>query len=193
MSHSSLPLLRRPPFLVVGFWLAASTTLLVLTSSIAHAGDSRLQGQSSASENPACALLTAAEIRNATGFPGYSEPSPADPPGQGAGGGASCQYSAPVFGGGKGPLLSLVLIVGKNYTKTVPIGRGCKKEPVPGVGEEAFFEVCPTPRADRTPPLYVKAGARDLILQMDIEAPDTAATIRPKVIAVAKAAAAKPQ
>jgi len=85
-----------------------------------------------------------------------------------------------------------VLIDGKNYTKTMPMARGCKKEAVPGVGDEAFFEVCPsTGRLSRTPPLYVKAGTRDLIVQMDIDAPDTDATIRPKVIAVAKAAAAK--
>src|ERR1044071_6825394 len=81
--------------------------------------------------NPACAVLTVAEIRTATGFTGYDRPSPGDPPGQGAGGGASCQYEAPRFAVdakgnaipvGKGPLLSLVLIDGKNYTKNMATG-----------------------------------------------------------------------
>ena len=142
----------------------------------------------------------AKRTRTITGFPGYKRPSPGDPAGQGAGGGASCQYessgpSVDARGNAineKGPLLSLVLIDGKNYTKTMPMARGCRKEAVSGVGDEAFFEICPSAgRLSRTPPLYVKAGAKDLIVQMDIDSPDTEATIRPKVIAVAKAAAAK--
>lgn len=150
--------------------------------------------------NAACSVLTPEELRTITGFPGYKRPSPGDAAGEGAGRGASCQYESPgltVDARGnaikeKGPLLSLVLINGKNYTKTMPIGRGCKKEVVSGVGDEAFFEVCPSNRKlTRTSPLYVKAGNSDLILQMDIDDPDSEATIRPKVIAIAKAAAAK--
>lgn len=152
-----------------------------------------------AAQNPACTVLSAAEIRDITGFPGYKSASPGDPPGQGAGGGASCQFETlgpTVDAKGnavnlKGPLLSIVLIDGKNYTRTMPIGRGCTKDAVAGVGDEAFFEVCPNRIASRTPPLYVKAGSKDLILQMDIDKPDTEASIRPKVIALAKAAAAK--
>ena len=159
-----------------------------------------VQGGGRSSQNPACAVLTTAEVRAATGFTGYGDPSPGDPPGQGAGGGASCQFSAPAFAvdakgnplpAQKGPLVSIVLVEGKNYTRTVPIGKGCNKETVPGVGDEAFFEACPQPRMTRTPPLYVKAGTKDLILQMDIESPDTEAAIKPKVIGLAKAAAAK--
>ena len=152
------------------------------------------------SGNPACSILTPQELQNITGFPGYKRPSPGDPPGQGAGGGASCQYqstgpSVDARGNAveeKGPLLSLVLIDGKNYTTTMPIGRGCRKEAVQGVGDVAFFEVCPgDAKVSRTPPLYVKSGTKDLIIQMDIVAPDREQDIRPKVIAVAKAAAAK--
>jgi hypothetical protein len=63
---------------------------------------------------------------------------------------------------------------------------------VSGVGDEAFFEVCPSAgRLSRTPPLYVKSGSKDLIVQMDIESSDADAAIRSKVLAVAKAAAAK--
>lgn len=158
------------------------------------------QGRAAQTSNSACNILTPEELRAITAFPGYKRPSSGDPAGQGAGGGASCQYqstgpSVDARGNAideKGPLLSLVLIDGKNYTKTMAMARGCKKEAVSGVGDEAFFEVCPSAgRLSRTPPLYVKAGTKDLIVQMDIESPDTEATIRPKVIAVAKAAAAK--
>lgn len=160
-----------------------------------------LQARAGASQNPACAILTVAEIRSLTGFPGYRSPSPGDPPGQGAGGGASCQFESTgptVDARGnpvnlKGPLLSIVLIEGKNYTRTAAVRTGCKREPVPGVGDMAYFEVCPSRIASRTPPLYVKAGSKDLILQMDIDTPETDTSMRPKVIAVAKAAAAKLQ
>jgi hypothetical protein len=122
-----------------------------------------------------------------------------DAPGQGAGGGASCQYQGGLIVDAKGkavyekgPLISLVVIDGRNYTNTRPIARGCKNEAVSGVGDAAFFEVCPSASAPtRTPVLFVKSSTKDLIVQMDIEPPDTAATTQSKLIAVAKAAVAK--
>ena len=179
--------------LPAALFASAATSTYAQTPPRGAAGDTQ-------SGNAACNILTPEELRTITGFPGYKRPSPGDSAGQGAGGGASCQYQSPgltVDARGnpikeKGPLLSLVLIDGKNYTNTMPIGRGCKKETVPGVGDSAFFEVCPSSaRLTRTPPLYVKSGSKDLIVQMDIDDPDRDETIRPKVIAVAKAAAAK--
>ena len=180
--------------------------LLVLATAL-HAGvtvgTAGMAGgvQRGGAQNPACALFTAAEIRTITGFSGYENPSPGDDPGQGAGGGASCQYSKPVFPRvdasgkavptGKGPMLSIVLIDGKVYTRTAKLAPGCTRESVSGVGDEAYFAVCASSREMRTAPLYVKAGSKDLIVQLDIEPPDTEAALRPKVIAVAKAAAAK--
>jgi len=183
-------------------WLtwALPAALIAAAASADAQTQRRDAGSGTQSGNAACNVLTPEELRTLTGFPGYKRPSPGDSAGQGAGGGASCQYQSPgliVDARGnavkeKGPLLSLVLIDGKNYTNTMPIGRGCRKEPVPGVGDVAFFEVCPAgPKMSRTPPLYVKSGTKDLIVQMDIDEPDRDETIRPKVIAVAKAAAAK--
>jgi hypothetical protein len=147
--------------------------------------------QSTAAQNPACALLSAAEVRKITGFPDYNV-SPGDPPADGR---SSCQYVAPAFGGGKGPLVSLVLIEGKDWTaqnrRLMKLPPACKREAASDIGDDAYFEVCPTPRPFRTSPLYVKAGAKDLIVQIDIQAPDTEVTLRPKVIALAKAAVAK--
>ena len=158
------------------------------------------RGQSQRAEaNPACAVLSVAEVRKITGYPDYRV-SPGDPPGQGAGGGASCQYVAPAFGVDakgnptipKGPLISLVLIDGKDWTRSAKHPSGCKREPAPGIGDEAYFEVCPSPaKLRRSYPLYVKAGSRDLIVQMDIVEPDTEPSVRSKVVALAKAAVAK--
>jgi hypothetical protein len=68
---------------------------------------------------------------------------------------------------------------------------GCQREAVAGVGEDAFFESCPASRSQRFPPLYVRAGTNDLILQMDVEPPATVAAVRQTLIAIAQAAVRK--
>ncbi len=143
---------------------------------------------------PACAVLSLAEIKTVTGNQGYVDASSGDEPGQGAGGGSSCQYSGAAFTGPKAPMVSLVLIPGKNWTataRTFKLAQGCKRETVAGVGDDAFFESCPASQPIRSAPLYVKAGSKDLIIQMDIQAPATEATVRNTIIAIAKAAVAK--
>ncbi len=143
----------------------------------------------------ACALLSVAEIRNITGRQDYPEGDQGDPPGQGVGGGSSCQYGGATFmPGDHPPLLGIVLIPatgGKSWTEgrqAVKLYEGCKREPLSGVGDLAFAELCPR---DRGPRVYVKAGAHDVIVQIDAEPPATAASVKPTVVAVAKAAAAK--
>jgi len=143
---------------------------------------------------PACAVLSLAEIKTITGIQGYVNASTGDEPGQGAGGGSSCQYTGAVFVGPKAPMVSLVLIPGKNWTataRTFKLAQGCNRETVAGVGDDAFFESCPASKPLRSAPLYVKVGSNDLIFQMDIEAPVTESTVRNTVIAIAKAAVAK--
>ena len=178
---------------VVTAILSAAVAALSPTASAAVRGLAR-GGQANAAQIPACALLSVTEVRKITGYADYNV-SPGDPTGQGVAGGSSCQYVAPAFGAAKAPLVSLVLINGKDWTaqnrRLMKLPVGCNREPVPGLGDDAYFEFCPNPRPFRTSPLYVKAGAKDLIVQIDIEAPNTEATMRPKVIALAKAAVAK--
>jgi hypothetical protein len=59
---------------------------------IATAAGSDLRAQGAG--NPACGLLTAADLAQATGK-SYDAPSPGDGMGEGAGGGASCQWGDP--------------------------------------------------------------------------------------------------
>ena len=73
----------------------------------------------------------------------------------------------------------------------MPLPEGCTREDVKGVADDAFFQNCPDPRSKRSSPLFVKAGANDLILQMDIEPPATAARVREIVLELARAAVAK--
>lgn len=145
---------------------------------------------------PACALLTVADIRTATGRADYPNDVEGDPEVEGAAGGSSCQYggATTTTPGNHAPLVSLVLIKGKNWTaqtRGMALPAGCTREPVTGVGDEAFLQSCPTSKSMRSSPLYVKVGANDLIVQMDIEPPATQATVGPIVMAVARAAVKK--
>lgn len=150
------------------------------------------RGQGADPPTPACALLSVAEVRTITGRPEYPDFVDGDPDGDGAGGGSSCQYGgASMMPGVHAPLLSVVLIKGKDWTarsRSGTLPAGCQREAVAGVGDEAFFESCPASRLKRSAPLYVRAGTNDLILQMDVEPPATEAAVRQTVIAIAKAA-----
>jgi hypothetical protein len=142
---------------------------------------------------PACALLSASEISKAAGRT-YPEGSNGDNEGEGIAGGSGCTWGGASIGpGDEPPMVGLALIRGKSYTTQRRAGKppqGCKVEPVQGVGDEAFFESCPKGKLKRTDPLYVKAGANDLIIEMDVEPPATEVSARQTVIAMAKAAVA---
>lgn len=156
--------------------------------------DLAAQGGPSPAANPACALLTDQEIRTATGRT-YDAASPGDDLGQGAGGGASCQWGGPTFGPGEDlPLLGVVFIPESprgSYTehslKRKPMP-GCARETLRGVGDRAFIETC---ERSRGPVAYVRVGRNDLVVQADPESGKPVASAKPVVIALAKVAAAK--
>ena len=91
-------------------------------------------------------------------------------------------------------MISVVYIPGKGGESYTEFSRGrtprpgCQREPVSGLGDAAYTETCPK---DRGPIAYIKVGANDLIVQMDVNPPATAASIKPTFVAVAKAAVAK--
>jgi hypothetical protein len=136
-----------------------------------------------------------AEIRAITGRADYPDAVDGDPEGEGAGGGSSCMYGGrTLIPGPYPPMLGFVLIRGKSWTerhRTTTLPPGCQRVLVAGVGDDAYFEFCPASRSTRSPPLYVKAGTNDLIVQIDVDPPLTQASARPIVIAVAKAAVLK--
>ena len=165
-------------------WMRTSILVLYLIGAAAVAD---LEAQ--AAGNPACSLLTAADLKQATGRD-YDDASPGDEMGQGAGGGASCQWGDPVSGGL--PMVSVVFIPSngkKSYTevsrsfKALP---GCVREPVSGLGDNAFVESCPR---DRGPVIRFKKGANDAIVQLDAGESGTPASVKSTAIALAKAVA----
>ena len=178
--------------LAQAFLIASPVVILGAVSALSAQSAGR---QATVAPTPACAVLSVAEIRRITGRADYPDYVDGDPDGEGAGGGSSCQYGGRTFMSvNNPPMLSVVLIKGKSWTErsrgSAP-PPGCQRESVAGVGDDAFFQVCPASRLRRSPPLYVKAGANDLIVQMDVDPPATQESVRPIVIAVAKAAALK--
>jgi hypothetical protein len=140
-------------------------------------------------------LLTVAEVRKITGQTGYADAEASDPSDGVAGGGTACRYEAGVFAPPPTPApVDLVLIKGKNYTqlqRTMKLPPGaCQRETIKGIGEDAFFWFCTSPKEYRSP-LYVKKGVYDLIVQVQRTPPATDASVRAATIALAKAAAAK--
>lgn len=176
-------------------WLIAGSLALggALAPGLAPAAMAQAGVRAGNSANPACALLTTAEVRAASGHD-YDAGDEGDAPGEGLGGGSSCQWGGAGFGPGKRlPMLGLVLIPRRQQSFTEAGLRrkpreGCTREQVRGLGELAYVEVC---ARSRGPVVYVKVGAHDLVVQLDAEPPATAASVKPALLAVARAAAAK--
>lgn len=75
-------------------------------------------GPAASAPTPACALLSVSEVREITGRREYPDYVDGDPDEAGAGGGSSCQYWGATFNpGDHAPLLSFVLIRGRNWTE----------------------------------------------------------------------------
>ena len=171
-------------------------TVLTLGVLLVAAASGELSAQSA--PKPVCPLLSVAEVQKVTGDQGYARPWEVGP-GEGIGGGSACVYQPPEtapYGEGP-PWIGFVLISGKGWTeqrKTVQLLPGCKREPVKGVGDDAFFETCPSDKPKKkVDPLYIKVGSNDLIVTMDVKAPATAESSRPTAIAFAKVVVGKVQ
>lgn len=153
------------------------------------------EGGAQAGRTPAtaCALLSLADIRRITGFNGYTD-TDANSGSDVAGGGTSCRYEAGFSAPPPNPpTVDVVLIQGnKNYTRRgmLKLPKGCTFETVSGLGTDAYFWACTSPRQYRSP-LYVKKGSNELIVQVNFRPPAPDAKVRATTIAVAKAAAAR--
>jgi hypothetical protein len=64
---------------------------------------------------------------------------------------------------------------------------GCAHEPVSGVGDAAFVEICQD--RDNGPTVYFRKGGNDGVVQIDLVKPATPASLTPEVITLAKAVA----
>ena len=141
----------------------------------------------------ACELLSLADIRRVTGVGAYTD-TDATSGSDVAGGGTACRYetgfTAPPP---HPPAVTVVLIQGnKNYTRRglVKLPPGFTFDTVTGLGNDAYFRTCTSPKQYRSP-LYVKKGANELIVQINPRPNTPDASARATTIAVARAAAAR--
>jgi hypothetical protein len=180
--------------------LGTGTTTLTTAVLLINAAGGELWAQSpnqsdDASKNPACALLSVAEVRKITGRDDYQRPWAAAAPGEGVAGGSACAYEGAVTALKEPPKIGFVLISGKDYTRShsttkLPPGGRCKRESAKGVGDVAYFECCPC-SAKSAPALFVKVGSHDLIIDAGVEPPATEASVRSTMISLAKAVEAR--
>ena len=150
--------------------------------------------ESAGAQTPACALLSVEEVRKITGIAAYAR-NWGMGSGQAVGGGSSCAYQDALSSIERLPMIGFSLIPGKGWTerrRTMRLPEGCTRVSVSGVGDDAFYESCPskTPKK-RVDPLYVKIGSNDIVVEMDIRPPVTEASAKSTVVALAKAVAAK--
>jgi hypothetical protein len=149
-------------------------------------------GQSRGGGTPAsaCQVLSGSEIRKLTGRQDYDDGDQGDAPGEGIGGGSSCQFTGAKLTDHP-PGIGIVLIPLKGgASRTGPGAKpspGCTVEPVAGVGDAATFEVCER----GNPRITVRAGAHDLIVLVQAATPAASIAIKSTMVEIAKAAAAK--
>lgn len=145
-------------------------------------------------DTPACKLMSVSEIQKITGIATYARAWGMGT-GQAVGGGSSCAFQEAMSSLERIPMIGFSLISGKDWTerrRTMRLPEGCTRVTVSGVGDDAFYESCPskTPKK-RVDPLFVKIGSNDIVVEMDIRPPVTEASAKSTVVALAKAVAAK--
>ena len=163
------------PSIVIAVFFAAAP--------LAHGQTARAPANSSASPIHACALLTASEVKKLAALPDplnlyATMPAQEEPLGKGS----SCNY----------PNLHVQI---DPFDWTTIDGLRTKNptqfEAVPDVGDEAYLRANKPARSLEFAELYARVGSHILTIQMDVPDGKTTASVKPGLVALAKAYAAK--
>ena len=154
--------------------------------------------------NAACALVTEKEVEAATGLD-YDPGSPIEAAYERIPGGATCHWGGP--GGGLSatgvlvrddkPEIGITLIANSprgshtEWQRKQRLLRGCTRESAPGIGGDAFAEICE--QAPYGVSVYARTGKRDVLVRVyHVERKGwSKASVKPAAIALAKVAAAR--
>jgi hypothetical protein len=133
----------------------------------------------------ACSVLSKDEIKKAAGThtPRYFDQIPSEEivlPG----GGSECVLAGFIV------QLDAVPASAFESTRTAHVAR-TKYEPLSELGDEAYFYEQGPPGAPDVVGVYARVGERVFVFSMDVGAGESAALLRPAVVALAKAGAAK--
>jgi len=176
----------------VGEVAAAGLLALALVATGAAAGASSAPQAASAAKAQAadskvrvCTLLSADEIKKIAGAhtpSGVGKRPPEEEPL--SSGGSVCNY------GGVDVMLDVVPVAGFEANKA-RYGPSTKFEKIAGIGDAAYYMDQPGDQSSRLLGVYARAGQHVVVLTMTVVPPETAAGLKPTVIALGKAAAAK--
>jgi hypothetical protein len=110
-------------------------------------------------------------------------------------GGESCMWGGPSMASEDLPEINVVFFAASTRERHTERRRkqqlppGCTREPVSGVGDPAFAEVCE--RSIPSASVYAQAGNADVVVYVYHLKPMSKASVKPAAIALAKAAAAR--
>ncbi|HET8624546.1 MAG TPA: hypothetical protein VFM14_13365 [Gemmatimonadales bacterium] len=178
------------------FIRAAALTLTLLpaatlSAELAAQGD----GRSAAPANLPCSLVTEKEVEAATGMD-YTPGDPIEPEYENIEGGATCMWGGPGgFMGEDRPEINITFIAASargSYTerrRTQRLGPGCTREPVRGVGDAAFAQICEGRLYGVN--VFARTGKSDVLVSAYAMHGLSKAAVKPAAIALARTAAAR--
>ena len=134
----------------------------------------------------ACSIINAEELQRITGLKDVLKTGPqATDPSELPKGRSECEYLGLTF--------SVSSPASKEYfdgTRASLTKSGTKVESAPGVGDDAFYWWDPKPGTMRQLGIAVRTGNRQLTV-LDLTSADSIATVKPRLLAIAKALAPK--
>ena len=143
----------------------------------------------------ACALVTEKEVEAATGMD-YTPGDPIEQEYENIEGGATCMWGGPGgFIGEDRPEINITFIAASargSYTerrRTQRLGPGCTREPVRGVGDAAFAQICEGRLYGVN--VFARTGKSDVLVSAYAMHGLSKAAVKPAAIALARTAAAR--
>jgi hypothetical protein len=151
-------------------------------------------GSSAKPTSPACPLVTQKEVEAATGVD-YRPGKEIDQKYQNIEGGATCMWGGPSMVAEDLPEIDVTFIAASargSHTerrRKQRLGPGCTREPVRGVGDAAFIEICEKGLYGVS--VYARTGSNDVLVSAYAMKGLAKTSVKPAAIALAKAAAAR--
>jgi hypothetical protein len=157
--------------------------MLFAAAPLAHGQTAGARANASVTPIHACALLTASEVKKLAALPDplnlYATMPPQEEP---LGKGSSCNYPNLHVQIDPFDWATIDGLRTKNATQF---------EAVPDVGDEAYLRANKPARSLEFAELYARVGSHILTIQMDVPDGKTTASVKPGLVALAKAYAAK--
>jgi hypothetical protein len=175
--------------------IRAVALALVLQQAATLTAELAAQGNGGAgATDPACPLVTEKEVEAATGMD-YRPGEEIDQEYENIEGGTTCMWGGPSMVNDDLPEINVTFIAASprgSHTerrRKQRLAAGCTREPVSGVGDNAFAEICG--RGLYGVSVYARTGKNDVLVSVYEMRGLAKASVKPAAIALARAAAAR--